>query len=122
MEVEIVEDEYRVLVCILHEVVKIIPVLRLCGIDEEQIRHDFLLSNEYRKTFIEKRLNSMNLLQRLSDNIRTAIMAVEGVLPEEVHMILAEILERYGTYERFFFYEYGLTENDLQKLRDYYLE
>ena len=63
----------------------------------------------------------MRLLHRLSGNIRTAIMAVEGVLPEAVHMILAEILERYETYDNFLLREYDLREEDLRILRDRYL-
>jgi protein-tyrosine phosphatase len=99
-----------------------ILIMLALGIGEEQIRYDYLLSNEYRRSFIEKKMQSMKLLHRFSDNIRTAIMAAEGVLPEAVHMILAEILERYGTYERFLFYEYGLSAADLDRLRDLYLE
>ena len=99
-----------------------ILIMLALGIDDEQIRQDFLLSNEYRASFIEKRLNSMSFLPKLSDNIRTAVIAVEGVIPEEVHMVLAEILERYGSYENFFLHEYGLGETELQKLRDLYLE
>ena len=98
-----------------------ILIMLALGIDEEQIRSDYLLSNEYRKELIEKRLDSMRLLHRLSGNIRTAIMAVEGVLPEAVHMILAEILERYETYENFLLREYDLREEDLRILRDRYL-
>ena len=69
----------------------------------------------------EKRISSMRLLHKLSDNVRTAILAVEGVLPEAVHMILAEIRERYGTYENFLLHEYALQKEDLEKLRNLYL-
>ena len=97
-------------------------IMLALGIEEDQIRHDYLLSNEYRKELIDEKLNSMRLLHRFSNNIRTAIMAVEGVLPEAVHMILAEILERYGSYENFLHHEYDLTKEELQQLRDFYLE
>ncbi|MBR3356682.1 MAG: tyrosine-protein phosphatase [Solobacterium sp.] len=99
-----------------------ILIMLALGIDEDQIRSDYLLSNEYRKPLIDKRMQSMKLLHRFSENIKTAILAAEGVLPEAVHMILAEILERYGTYENFLLQEYDLTEEDLTKLRDLYLE
>ena len=96
-------------------------IMLALGIDDEQITRDYLLSNEYRKSFIEKRISSMRLLHKLSDNVRTAILAVEGVLPEAVHMILAEIRERYGTYENFLLHEYALQKEDLEKLRNLYL-
>ena len=99
-----------------------ILIMLALGIDEEQIRYDYLLSNEYRKTLIEKKMQSMKLLHRFSSNVKTAILAAEGVLPEAVHMILAEILERYGNYDHFLFCEYGLTQDDLEELRELYLE
>lgn len=97
-------------------------IMLALGIDDEQIRYDFLLSNTYLKEKVEERMNSLGFLPDLSENINTAVMAVEGVIPESVHMILAEILERYETYENFLLHEYDLTEEDLQKLRDFYLE
>lgn len=99
-----------------------ILIMLALGIDEKQIRYDFMLSNTYRKEIIDKKLHDTRLLHKFSDNIRTAIQAVEGVLPEAVHMILAEILERYGTYENFLLKEYKLSEDDLTELRNYYLE
>ena len=99
-----------------------ILVLLALGVNEKQIIYDYLLSNEYRKTFIDKLRKSTGILHWLSENVETAVMAVEGVIPEAVHMILAEIQERYDTYENFLFHEYDLTEEDLNSLRDFYLE
>ena len=99
-----------------------ILIMLALGIDEEQIRQDYLLSNEYRQSLIDQKMQSRKLLHRISDNVKTATLAVEGVLPEAVHMILAEILERHGTYENFLLEEYGLSETDLAKLRNLYLE
>ena len=99
-----------------------ILVLLALGINEKQIIYDYLLSNEYRKPFIDKLRKSTGILHWLSENVETAIMAVEGVIPEAVHMILAEIQERYDTYENFLFHEYDLTEDDLNNLRNFYLE
>lgn len=97
-------------------------IMLALGIDEEQIRYDYLLSNQYREKQISAGMNKLWVLPDLSDNVRTAVMAVEGVIPESVHMILAEILERYGSYENFLRHEYDLTAEDLQRLRDIYLE
>ena len=99
-----------------------ILIMLALGIDDEQITHDYLLSNEYRKAFIDKRMQNTRLLSRFSGNMRTAVLAVEGVLPEEVYMLLAEIRERYTTYENFLFHEYGLSHDDLARLRNLYLE
>lgn len=62
------------------------------------------------------------MLHRISSNVRTAVPAKEGVIPEAVHMIPAEIPERYEVCERFLYSEYGLAETDLKKLKDMYPE
>ena len=97
-------------------------ILLALGVNEEQIEYDYLLSNEYRKSIIEKKMKQAGIFHKLSDNVKTAILAKEGVLPEAIHMILAEIQQRYDNYNNFLLEEYSLTEDDLNSLRDYYLE
>lgn len=99
-----------------------ILILLALGVPETQIIHDYLLTNEQRKPFIDDRMEDFKFVSKLSSNARQAILAIEGVIPESVHMLLAEILERYDTYEHFLFKEYGLDEKDIQYLRDIYLE
>ena len=47
---------------------------------------------------------------------------VGGVLPQSADMMMAEILEKYGTYENYMEQEYGFDEEKLTRLRDLYLE
>lgn len=99
-----------------------ILILLALGVNEKQIEYDYMLSNEYRKEIIQKKIQSCGPLPDLSENFETAVIAKEGVIPEASHMILAEIQERYDTYEAFLYQEYGLCEEDLSSLREYYLE
>lgn len=99
-----------------------ILILLALGVSEKQIIEDYMLTNRHRKVFIDKKLKTFRIPSGLSTNVSQAIYAVEGVIPESVHMLLAEILERYDTYEEFLYREYDLTENDLENLRDLYLE
>jgi protein-tyrosine phosphatase len=92
------------------------------GVPEKQIISDYMLTNEHRQVFIDKKMNTFKIASRLSSNVSQAILAVEGVIPESIHMLLAEILERYDSYEEFLYQEYDLTQDDLDYLRDLYLE
>lgn len=96
-------------------------VLLALGVNEKQILQDYALSNEYRKSFIDRRMNKHKLLTK-SKNVQSAILAVEGVLPEAGYMLLCEIQERYDNYETFFRKEYDLRLEDLKRLRDLYTE
>ena len=97
-------------------------ILLALGVNEKQIEYDYLLSNRFRRDLILEKARKLGLLHRASKNVQTAVLAYEGVLPEAVHMILAEIQERYGNYETFLREEYDLKKEDLETLRSYYLE
>ena len=99
-----------------------ILILLALGVPEKHILEDYLLTNEYRKDFIENRIKRRGILPKISKNYRTFLTAIEGSLPESAHMFMAEIQERYDTYENFFEKEYGLTAKDLGTLRKMYLD
>ncbi len=92
------------------------------GINETQIEYDYLLSNRFRRSIIMDKVQKLGRLYSLSENFQSAVMAYEGVLPEAVHMILAEIQERYVNYDSFLLEEYGREKEDLETLRVYFLE
>lgn len=102
--------------------IAVLLILLALGVNEKQIEYDYLLSNRFRRSFITERSQKLGALYRMSSNVQSAVMAYEGVLPEAVHMILAEIQERYGNYDTFLLEEYDLRKEDLVTLRSYYLE
>ena len=98
-----------------------ILIMLALGVNEKQIIEEYARTNEFYREAIDKRVRE-GLFSKISSNYRTFMAIREGVLPEAAHMFLAEIQERYDNYETFFLKEYGLTREDLEALRDRYLE
>ena len=94
----------------------------------ETIREDYLLSNEYRREEIEPRL----------EQLRKIAAANKGVAPEQVDVTNAEafyilqgsyidatydeVLRRYGTFEDYFREGLGLSDQEIERLREELLE
>jgi protein-tyrosine phosphatase len=103
-------------------------LLALLGVPWETIRQDYLLSNEYRKEEVEKRLGQ---LQQMAAEKR-------GIRPEEVDMrnmeafliqkgsyidaSYDEIIKTYGAVDGFFREGLGLDEQEISQLRHELLE
>ena len=57
------------------------------------------------------------------DEERYELMVIQyGVLPKFAEAALDAIMERYGSWDRYFEQEYGLDQTRLNALRDRYLE
>jgi protein-tyrosine phosphatase len=97
-------------------------ILLLLGVDEETILDDFELTNKYRKSLIKEQMSNFRILSRLSKNIRTFLWVKEGVCRSFAAYALTTIQKRYPSYEDFFRTEYDLSEADIAKIRDMYLE
>ena len=94
----------------------------------ETIRADYLLSNDYRREEVEPRLEQLRKVA--AENL--------GVAPEQVDMTNAEafyvlqgsyidatydeVLRRYGTIEDYFRDGLGLTDREIERLREELLE
>ena len=96
-------------------------ILLALGVPAQDVVADFALSNAYRATNILAALESHPLLARTPLGNFT-LRADEGVVEECGHRMIREIQQAYGTLERFFEAEYGLTAERLSALRDRYLE
>ena len=96
-------------------------IMLALGVNETRIIEEYVRSNEAFAEDIARRTGE-GLLNKLSANYRTLMHIRSGVLPESAHMFLAEIQERYDSYDAFFEAEYALTAEDLKALRDFYLE
>ena len=97
-------------------------ILLALGVTEESVKEDFLQSNENRKARIDRLMSKYSPVSKRFGSARSILTMIEGVLPESADMLMSEILERYGTYERYMEKEYGFDEEKLGRLRDMYLE
>ncbi|MBR2824719.1 MAG: tyrosine-protein phosphatase [Solobacterium sp.] len=94
--------------------------LLVLGVKEEEILKDYLLTNEYRITFIEDALREID--QKEEPELYELMLIYHGVSKNNFNIVLNSIQERYGSYERFFEIEYGLDKEKVELLRDTYLE
>lgn len=99
-----------------------ILIMLALGVDEETILDDYVLTNKYRSKLIKASLNKHRILTRLSRNMHTFMWIQEGVDRSFGEAVIKMIHKRYPSYEAFFEKEYDLTQADLEKLRDLYLE
>ena len=99
-----------------------ILILLALGVDEETILDDYVLTNKYRRLLIDKAMKKHRILTKISKNAHTFMLIHEGVDRSFGEAAIRSIKERYPDYETFFRKEYGLTADDLARLRDLYLE
>ena len=92
------------------------------GVPEETVKEDYMLSNVNRKEEINDLIERYNVSFDITNNVKSFLTMVGGVLPQSADMMITEILEKYGTYENYMEQEYGFDEEKLTRLRVLYLE
>jgi protein-tyrosine phosphatase len=103
-------------------------LLSILGVPWETVREDYLLSNDFRKEEVEQRL----------DQLRQLAAKNQGIAPEEVDMTniyafyilegkyidaaLDEVIKKYGSMDNYIKDGLGITEEEIQRLKDELLE
>lgn len=102
--------------------VAVMCLLMAMGCDRKTILNDYLLTNTYRKSRIDKKLEEDK--DRIQDHpeLATLILMKEGVDEKIGIAVLDEIEKRYHSYDEFLYHEYNLDKDTLHKLRDLYTE
>lgn len=90
-------------------------IMLLLGASLEDVMHDYLLSNVYRREVNEKRINAYPA------SMHEALRPLYYVKPEYLKLTLDHILEIYGDFEHYFQVEYGIDQDLLEKIREWYL-
>ena len=98
-----------------------ISILLALGVDEETALYDYMLTNEYRKEYIE-RFKKDFPLTKLDGELAGMLLAYEGVTYTNADYSLKRIKEKYENYDEYFEKEYNLDKDALQRLRDLYTE
>ena len=98
-----------------------ILILLALGVDEETAMYDYMLTNEYRKEYIE-RFKKDFPLTKIDGELAGMLLAYEGVTYTNADYSLKRIKEKYENYEEYFEKEYNLDKDALQRLRDLYTE
>ena len=90
-------------------------IMLLLGASQEDVMHDYLLSNVYRREVNEKRISAY------PERMHAALRPLYYVKPEYLQLTLDHILECYGTFENYFEKEYGIDEKMRHQIRAWYL-
>ena len=97
-------------------------VLYALGADDAVMMADYLLSNEYRRACIEDFLKPENLRDPEDEACRKLAFMRGGVLEEMGRCALEEIHKRYDSPEAYVFNEFEWNKNELEEVRNRYLE
>lgn len=99
-----------------------IILLLALGVDEETVLRDFMLSNYYHRDALVKALDENAHKFDEHPEVKELLTMWFGVSENVGRSVIKEICERYRSKEEYFLREYGLSEDALWDLRDYYLE
>lgn len=94
-------------------------ILMILGVSREDIIKEYLKSNDYAKIFIDEVVVTN---PELKDIPQEKMEYIFGVREDYISEAFRRIDENYKTIEEYLYGEYNLSNEDLTKLRDIYLE
>ena len=102
--------------------VAVIILLLALGIKQEEIRRDYLLSNEYRKEILKKEL--VKISHKVDEYPESAILTtiLYGVYESIYDVIIDSILDKYDSFDEYIMEEHDFSREELSEFRDKYLE
>ena len=97
-------------------------ILFALGVDEETVMADFLLTNEYNAALIAEERAYLTENGIGEDELDTFMKMMDQVYPEFMENAIQWMTETYGSPLGYITRELGMTEADIQALRDKFLE
>lgn len=99
-----------------------ILILLALGVDEETALDDYMLTNEYRRGYIERMLADRADMLEIYPEMRTILFAFEGVDRRNAEHTLNVIRKNYKDMDTYFHEVLKLSDDDLRTLRERYTE
>ena len=97
-------------------------ILYALGLDEETIMQDFLLTNEYNAALIAEEREYLIENGVGEDELETFMKSMDQVFPEFMENAIQWMTETYGSPLGYIIDALGVTEAEIQALRDKFLE
>lgn len=97
-------------------------LLLMLGAEERTVLDDYMLSCTYRKRVIDHVLENNKEKIEADPILKKLLIMKDGVLRETGEAVLKNIRERYGSYASYFKNEFCLDKEQIQEIRDWYLE
>ncbi|MCR5229110.1 MAG: tyrosine-protein phosphatase [Solobacterium sp.] len=98
-----------------------ILILMMLGVSEEDAMKDYLLTNEYRSSLVDKDLARFSGLLLEHPECAGFVTGFNGVSPVSAQVVFDEI-RNCGGIEKYMYDEFGIDEAGIAMLRDLYLE
>lgn len=99
-----------------------IVILMLLNVKEEEIRQDYLISNVYRKEFLDSALEEIQDQIQEHPELEKLIIMQQGVVEEICDIVINSIKEKYKTFDEYIMQEYSISKEQLTELRNKYLQ
>ena len=96
--------------------------LAALGVPVETITNEYMLTADYRKQFDLDEIEEMRVAFNNHPQAMAGFRAIQQSRPEYVMAGINRIMEKYGSMDSYLEKEIGLTQADIKKLRDLYLE
>ena len=97
-----------------------IVVLLALNVEIEDVKYDYLLSNEYRKEILEEHLKDID--KDKEPELYELTTMLYGVSENNFDVAMQSVYEKYETREEYLEKEFNLDKDKLQRLRDLYTE
>ena len=97
-------------------------ILFALGVDEETVMQDFLLTNEYNAALIAEEREYLIENGVGEDELETFMKSMDQVFPEFMENAIQWMTETYGSPLGYITQELGVTEAEIQALREKFLE
>ena len=94
----------------------------LLNVKLDEIKRDYLLSNEFLKEMIDKKMEDNKEGIEKSPELKALLMLYDGVREETFDIIMDSIFSKYSTYEEYLEKEFNLDINTINYLREKYTE
>ena len=99
-----------------------ILILLALGVDYETALDDYMKTNDYRQEQIQALYQRAAGMIAKNPAIKEQLSVFEGVGRANAEYAMSKVLEKHGTFEKFFEVQFGLDEKALQEFRDMYTE
>ncbi len=103
-------------------------LLSILGVPWETVRQDYLLSNDFRKEEVEQRLEQLRQLAAKNQGIAPAEVDMTNIYAfyilegKYIDAALDEVIKKYGSMDNYIKEGLGITDEEIQKLKDALLE
>lgn len=92
----------------------------LLNVTKEEMRKDYLLSNDYRKEILDESLDEVKQIAKDHPEINTLITMQQGVVERIFDVVMESIENKYKSYDEYIMTEYNLSKEKLEEIRSKY--